>query len=146
MRNHVATLGARFPTEISRLSRLPFRLQRESSYQIVYSSTNFDVPSRRNSKQLQEKWIHVGYLYHIISPSSSWSHKHVVSPPNLPESGQSEGPYVQPKSVDKSEDLFTTSMYLERSDEEDRETTERWKRECDVILIFVSHSYQLSPY
>jgi len=53
---------------------------------------------------------------------------------------------VQPKSVDKSEDLFTTSMYLERSDEEDRETTERWKRECDAILIFVSHSYQLSPY
>ncbi|KAF8463414.1 hypothetical protein DFH94DRAFT_640437, partial [Russula ochroleuca] len=30
-------------------------------------------------------------------------------------------------------------MYLDRSDEDDRKTTERWKGECDAILIFVSH-------
>ncbi|KAH9976948.1 hypothetical protein BJV77DRAFT_1119692, partial [Russula vinacea] len=27
-------------------------------------------------------------------------------------------------------------MYLDRSDEDDRKTTERWKGECDAILIF----------
>lgn len=41
------------------------------------------------------------------------------------------------KSVDKSEAMFT--MYLERSDEDDRKTTERWMKESDAILIFVSH-------
>lgn len=30
-------------------------------------------------------------------------------------------------------------MYLDRSDEDDRKTTERWKGESDAILIFVSH-------
>ena len=45
-----------------------------------------------------------------------------------------------PKSVDKSEALFT--MYLDRSDEDDRKITERRKGECDAILIFVSRSYQ----
>jgi hypothetical protein len=30
-------------------------------------------------------------------------------------------------------------MYLDRSDEDDRRTTERWKGECDAILIFVSY-------
>ena len=83
----------------------------------------------------------MGHLYFIIFPSLSGSHKYAVSPPNVPEPVQSEDPPVQPKSVDKSEAMF--SMYLERSDEEDRKTTERWKRECDAILIFVSHSYQV---
>ena len=41
------------------------------------------------------------------------------------------------RDPDKSEALF--SMYLERSDEDDRKTTERWKGECDAILIFVSY-------
>ena len=44
-----------------------------------------------------------------------------------------------PKSVDKSEALF--SMYLERSDEDVRKTTNGWKGECDAILVFVSQSY-----
>ena len=37
--------------------------------------------------------------------------------------------------VDKSEALY--SMYLETADIEDREETERWKDECDVLLVFV---------
>lgn len=37
--------------------------------------------------------------------------------------------------VDKSEALFT--MYLERADDDDDKTTEKWKKECEVILIFV---------
>ncbi len=44
-----------------------------------------------------------------------------------------------PKSVDKSEALF--SMYLDRSDEDDRKTTERWKGESDAILIFVGYQF-----
>jgi hypothetical protein len=48
-----------------------------------------------------------------------------------------EIPPALPKSVDKSEALF--SMYLERSDEDDTKTTKRWKGESDAILIFVSH-------
>ena len=47
-----------------------------------------------------------------------------------------------PSSVDKSEALFT--MYLDRADEDDKKITERWKGECDAILIFVSHSYHPS--
>ncbi|KAH9986149.1 hypothetical protein BJV77DRAFT_951326, partial [Russula vinacea] len=39
-----------------------------------------------------------------------------------------------PSSVDKSEALF--SMYLVRSDEDDKKITGRWKGECDAILIF----------
>ncbi|KAH9986143.1 hypothetical protein BJV77DRAFT_923939, partial [Russula vinacea] len=39
-----------------------------------------------------------------------------------------------PSSVDKSEALFT--MYLDRADEDDKKITERWKGECDAILIF----------
>ena len=52
------------------------------------------------------------------------------------------GSFKPPKSVDKSEALFT--MYLDRSDEDDRKTTEKWKGECDAILVFVSDSYK--PY
>jgi hypothetical protein len=52
------------------------------------------------------------------------------------------GPSKPPKSVDKSEALFT--MYLDRSDEDDSKTTEKWKGECDAILVFVSDSYK--PY
>ena len=51
-------------------------------------------------------------------------------------------PSKPPKPVDKSEALFT--MYLDRSDEDDRKTTEKWKGECDAILVFVSDSYK--PY
>jgi hypothetical protein len=47
-----------------------------------------------------------------------------------------------PPSVDKSEALF--SMYLDRADEDDKKITERWKGECDAILIFVSHSHHPS--
>lgn len=36
-------------------------------------------------------------------------------------------------------------MYLDRSDEDDKKTTEKWKGETDAILIFVRRSYQLSP-
>ncbi|KAH9986151.1 hypothetical protein BJV77DRAFT_951294, partial [Russula vinacea] len=55
-------------------------------------------------------------------------------PPHLPSAEEHGDPSEQPKSVDKSEALF--SMYLDRSDEDDRKTTERWKGECDAILIF----------
>jgi len=41
----------------------------------------------------------------------------------------------EPKLVDKSEALFT--MYLERADDDDNKITEKWKKECEVILIFV---------
>ena len=30
-------------------------------------------------------------------------------------------------------------MYLDRSDKDDKETTDRWKDECNIILVFVSH-------
>jgi hypothetical protein len=67
-------------------------------------------------------------------------HRHTSAayPPDLPE--QDGDPSKLSKSVDKSEALFT--MYLDRSDEDDRKTTESWKGECDAILIFVSQSYQ----
>jgi len=51
-------------------------------------------------------------------------------PDNRPEEN---GP--DPQAVDKSEALF--SMYLERADDDDNKVTERWKKECDGILIFV---------
>ena len=47
-----------------------------------------------------------------------------------------------PSSVDKSEALF--AMYLDRADEDDKKITQRWKGECDAILIFVSRSYHPS--
>ena len=53
-------------------------------------------------------------------------------PDNWPE--ETNGPDAQ--AVDKSEALF--SMYLERADDDDNKVTERWKKECDSILIFVS--------
>ena len=78
-------------------------------------------------------------LYNIST--SLWSHKFAVSPNvSEPEQSQAGGPSVKPKSVDKSEALFT--MYLERSGEDDRKTTEKWRRECDAILIFVSRPYK----
>jgi hypothetical protein len=40
-----------------------------------------------------------------------------------------------PGPVEKSEALF--SMYLERADNDDNKVTERWKKECDSMLIFV---------
>jgi hypothetical protein len=65
-------------------------------------------------------------------------HRHTSAayPPDL----QHGDPSKLSKSVDKSEALFT--MYLDRSDEDDREITERWKGECDAVLIFVSQFYQ----
>jgi len=50
---------------------------------------------------------------------------------NRPE--EANGP--DPQAVDKSEALF--SMYLERADDDDLKVTERWKKQCDGILIFV---------
>jgi hypothetical protein len=41
----------------------------------------------------------------------------------------------EPKAADKSDALF--SLYLERADDDDNKVTERWKKECDAILIFV---------
>ena len=49
---------------------------------------------------------------------------------------------LPPSSVDKSEALF--AMYLDRADEDDKKITQRWKGECDAILIFVSRSYHPS--
>jgi len=45
------------------------------------------------------------------------------------------------KLVGKSEALFT--MYLERADDDDNKITEKWKKECEVILIFVYHCHLL---
>lgn len=52
-------------------------------------------------------------------------------PENRPE--ETNGP--DPQAVDKSEALC--SMYLERADDDDLKVTERWKNQCDGILIFV---------
>ena len=41
----------------------------------------------------------------------------------------------EPQAADNSGALF--SMYLERADDDDNRVTERWKKECDAILIFV---------
>ena len=71
------------------------------------------------------------------------------NPTNAAHASQVQKPHPQaeeviklPPSVDKSEALFT--MYLDRADEDDKKITERWKGECDAILIFVSHFYHLS--
>ena len=71
----------------------------------------------------------------MIPPPSS-SHKFAAYPPNALD--QPQDPPELPKSVDKSEGLF--SMYLDRSDEDDRKVTENWKGETDAMLIFVSPS------
>ncbi|KAF8463410.1 hypothetical protein DFH94DRAFT_674503, partial [Russula ochroleuca] len=52
-------------------------------------------------------------------------------PPDLLEEDQHGDPSRLPKSVDT---LF--SMYLDRSDKDDKRTTERWSGERDAILIF----------
>ena len=75
----------------------------------------------------------------------SSSHKSAVYPPNLlseelSDDSSEELSEEEHGDPDKSEALF--SMYLDRSDEDDRKTTERWKGECDAILTFVSHSYE----
>ena len=69
-------------------------------------------------------------------------HKSAAYLPNLPSEEHGD-PSRPEKPVDKSEALF--SMYLDRSDEDDKKTTEKWKGETDAILIFVRRSYQLSP-
>ena len=84
----------------------------------------------------------------IFRPLSS--HKFAAYPPNRllePSEESSDGSSEELSEEehglgdpDKSEALF--SMYLDRSDEDDRKTTERWKGECDAILTFVSHFYQ----
>ena len=81
----------------------------------------------------------------IIRLSSS--HKSAAHLPNLASEESSDESSEEPSEEDhglgdpdKSEALFT--MYLDRSDEDDRKTTERWKGECDAILTFVSHSYR----
>ena len=70
-----------------------------------------------------------------MPPYSAPSQTHPLNLP--PEEREDKSRLPQ---VDTSEALFT--MYLDRSDEDDKNTTERWKRESDAILIFVSHSYQ----
>ena len=45
------------------------------------------------------------------------------------------GQEPQAPAADKSGTLF--SMYLERADDDDNKVTERWKKQCDAILIFV---------
>ena len=73
----------------------------------------------------------------VLNDTHAISHKSVANPPDpLSLEEQHGDPSKLSKSVDKSEALFT--MYLDRSDEDDRKTTERWKGECDAILIFVS--------
>lgn len=75
----------------------------------------------------------------MISLSSS--HGCTAYFPNVLIPEQHEDLPELPKSVDTSEALF--SMYLERSDHDDREVTQRWKGESDAILIFVRHFYHL---
>lgn len=71
------------------------------------------------------------------NPSSNGSSE---EPSEVPSEDLSEDPLEEDGEPDKSEALF--SMYLDRADEDDRKTTEKWKGESDAILIFVSHSYQ----
>jgi hypothetical protein len=66
-----------------------------------------------------------------------------VGYPPPPATVQAEN-WAPSVSVDGSEAMF--SMYLERSDEDDTKTAERWKAESDAILIFVSNSLPLSPW
>jgi len=72
--------------------------------------------------------------YLMISPPSL--HKCTAYPPSVLD--QPQDPPELPKSVDKSEGLF--SLYLDRSDDDDRKVTENWKGETDAMLIFVSLS------
>ena len=58
----------------------------------------------------------------------------------LDDSEELRNPSKPPKSVNKSEALFT--MCMDRSDGDDRKATERWKGECGAILVFVSDSYK----
>ena len=73
-----------------------------------------------------------------VSRHPSSSYKSPAYPPDLPEEQQHEDPSRQPKSVDNSEALF--SMYLDKSDEDDRKATKVESR----VLIFVSRLSQLS--
>ena len=59
------------------------------------------------------------------------------------EQHQLEGLNGQVPQADKSGALF--SMYLERADDDDNKVTERWKKECDAILIFVGTLANLLP-
>jgi len=68
----------------------------------------------------------------LISRPLSRLHKCAAYPPDALDQPE-ETPDLS-KFVDKSEGLFT--MYLERSDEDDRKVTEKWKEESDAILIF----------
>src|SRR5712671_920103 len=76
----------------------------------------------------------------LMIPPPSSSHKFAAYPPNALD--QPQDPPELPKSVDKSEGLF--SMYLDRSDEDDRKVTENWKGETDAMLIFVSPSFVIT--
>ncbi len=57
----------------------------------------------------------------------------VESPPLPASSGD---PQAESNYTDGSGALF--SMYLNRAEEEDKETAERWKGDADGILVFVS--------
>ena len=77
-----------------------------------------------------------------LSKSSNSANAANISQVQTTHSQAEEVIKLPPSSVDKSEALFT--MYLDRADEDDKKITERWKGECDAILIFVSHSYPSS--
>ena len=79
-------------------------------------------------------FLALSYLHHQHDDTNV----HTAYPPDLPRSERAEDLSTLSESLDKSEAMFT--MYLERSDEDDTKRTERWKRESDAILIFVSHS------
>ena len=74
----------------------------------------------------------------LLSNVSS-SHVYIAYPPaptNPPQPPGIDDTKLVDKLVDKSEALY--GMYLERADKDDIKITEKWKNECDVMLIFVS--------
>jgi hypothetical protein len=91
-------------------------------------------PSQRNIEQQRGKWTQVRFSYLVISLGL-----HTSLAENQPtEQHQLEdvnGREPQAQAADKSGALF--SMYLERADDDDNKVTERWKKQCDAILIFV---------
>jgi len=84
------------------------------------------------SKGVSEEVRYPPLCYHFIS-----SHTFIVNDhEDEPRSGGNHPSFGQPNFWDSSTPLF--SMYSKIAEEEDNKMAERWRRDADVILIFVS--------
>ena len=88
------------------------------------------IPNSPRQRNIEQQWRNqVRPSYFVIS---SPLRRHTAYIDNRQEQrDEANGP----KNVDKSEAVF--SMYLEGADIVDKEETERWGNECDVLLVFV---------